>query len=179
MSDIGAVQNPSRQQVKQIHYAYLEVLYTQDYFRHIRNSRNHWVKPLNLVIALSGSASGATGFVGIVGHLSWLAWVCAPLTVLGAGLTAARKVYHWDEIIQYADKTVESYDHLAMEYRFLIDDINIKQQWTKTFETRAQRLRDARQRANPKDPPKLPIEQERAIQNAIKQRVDRSNWWLP
>ena len=57
--------------------------------------------------------------------------------------------------------------------------MNAQRQWSEDIATRAQSLRDNRIKVAPASDPDLPQTETTWIQNAIKQRISRADWWLP
>jgi hypothetical protein len=166
-------------EVEQVHFDYPDVLYVGDYYRKLRSRISWWSRHLDLIIALGSSGGGATGFIGMVAKIPQLAWICGPLTITGAALAVAKPVYGWGKDIDAANKVIDDYGKLSMQYRFLIDDLNITRQRTADFARRAAELRQTRLRVAPSDFPDLDLAIRKSIQAEIRQSTDRSTWWKP
>lgn len=179
MPNNAASPGSSRLKVQQVHNAYLDTVYVHDYFQAVRQSSSRWANHLNFIIALGGSGGGATGFLGLVGGISWLAWVCGPLTLIAAALAIAKPIYGWDKAVELSNRMIEEYGTLSTRYRFLIENMNVRQRWTEDLEQKAESLEAKRLEVAPASFPPLPHDQTISIQNAIIKRIDYTNWWLP
>jgi hypothetical protein len=169
----------SATEVEQVYLAYLDTLYVCDYFRAVRSGISWWSRHLDFLIALGGTGGGTTGFIGTVAKMPELAWICGPLTIFGGALAVAKSVYGWGKDITSANKVIEDYGRLSMQYRYFIDDINAQKKWDATFRKRAEDLRQTRIRITPLDYPMLDLAKRKEIQASIRQSEDRSKWWKP
>jgi hypothetical protein len=166
-------------EVKQVHEDYLDTLYVCKYFETIKQRTSWWSRHCDFVIGLTSSGGGATGLIGTLGKWPDIAWVCAPLTVAGAAMAIARASYGWGKSIEAADKVIEDYGKISMDYRFFIDKIDAEKKWTSEFKKKAFDLRQTRMRIAPRIVPPLDVAIQASIQNSIKASVNRTKWWVP
>jgi hypothetical protein len=163
--------------VKQIHYAYLDSVYEEDYYKAVHSEAVSYGKHFDFLIGLGGALSGGSG-LGILAD-SRIAWICGIITACSLVLTVAKSNYDWPKKVEGAVKNIDFHSKMARSYLNLIEDMNYQRQWTDRFNEQYENLRAQRANAPAQLLPLLGIGARRDIQNQIKDRINFKQWWIP
>jgi hypothetical protein len=162
--------------VNQVYRECLDARYERDYYQELYDRTIRYSRVYDYSIGLGSAGSGGTG-LGILADPKF-AFVCGTVTTISVLLSIAKGIWDWPGKTKFALDRVQFYDGLAAGYEDLVDDLNAAKEWKPEFASRRAELRKNSRPGSPDPYPKLSEGVRRRIQNAIKQQVSYSTWWL-
>lgn len=162
--------------VNQVYRAYLNAIYEIDY-NHEKHARlAEKSKHIDFLIALGAASSGGSGLVGILSSIDGLAWLCGLLTTISTVGALAKGTYDWTGRLKASLDMIEFYTPLKHGLEGLREDIIAKGGWCDDFEQRYTDLRASLAQVPVSVGKGLAIEEQRKIQNRIKNRLNYKSW---
>ena len=107
------------------------------------------------------------------------AWLCGFITTASIVLTVAKTTFDWPGRLKYATEMVEKYGRISGKYQLLIEDLNYRQVFNAELDDAFKKLREEELDFARDDYPKLKVELQEAIQDAIRKRINYGKWWKP